>query len=51
MTKEEAIQELLSHLRLCGSLMPLEWIEKNGDGSRFMEAYGMALDALKEGEK
>ena len=25
------------------------WVEKNGDGSDFQKAYGMALDALRRG--
>jgi hypothetical protein len=29
--------------------MPIEWVEKNGDGSDFQKAYGMALDALRRG--
>ena len=51
MTAEEAREVLLSHLRMVGMLMPEDWVEKNGDGSRFMQAYEMALDALKGQEK
>lgn len=47
MTKDEAILELSRHLMHCGALMPIEWITNHGEGSRFMEAYQMALDALK----
>lgn len=47
MTNEEAERILISHLLMCGSLMPMEWIEQNGQGSAFEKAYEMALDALR----
>ena len=47
MKKDEAIKILARHLMQCGALMPIEWVQKNGDGSEFMEAYEMAMDALK----
>ena len=50
MTPNEAYHELLRHIRECGSLMPLDWVKKNGEGSKFFEAYEMALNALKEKE-
>lgn len=49
MTNEQAERVLLSHLMQVAFLMPIEWIEKNGDGSDFQKAYGMALDALRRG--
>ncbi len=50
MTREEALRELQLHLMQCGALMPIEWVRKNGEGSRFMTAYQMAMEALKEGK-
>lgn len=47
MTKERAIELLMSHLRQCGTLMPIEWVEKNGSGE-LMEAFEMAFDALQK---
>lgn len=47
MTKDEAIKILARHLMQCGAMMPIEWVQKNGEGSEFMEAYEMAMDALK----
>lgn len=47
MDKAEAIKILSLHLMQCGMLMPLEWVQKNGEGSKFMEAYQMAMDALE----
>jgi hypothetical protein len=51
MTKEEALRELSKHLMQCGALMPIEWVRQNGEGSRFMVAYQMAMTALKAGEE
>jgi hypothetical protein len=48
MQKDEAIKILARHLMQCGMLMPSEWLRKNGDGSEFMQAYKMAMDALKK---
>lgn len=48
MTNMEAIDVLAKHVRECGMLMPIEWVRKNGEGSPFMEAVMMAVDALKE---
>lgn len=48
MTADEAIQELKLHLTHCAVLMPIAWAEKHGEGSRFTEAYEMALQALRE---
>lgn len=48
MNKEEALKELSLHLMQCGALMPIEWVRKNGEGSRFMTAYQMAMAALQE---
>ena len=48
MTKDEAIKILSLHLMQCGMMMPIEWVQKNGDGSDFMKAYEMAMDALGE---
>ena len=50
MTKGEAIMILSRHLMQCGMLMPIEWVQKNGEGSKFMQAFAMAMDALKKGE-
>lgn len=47
MKKQEAINELLSHVRQCGYLMPIGWIHMNGDGSRFQQAMNMATEALQ----
>lgn len=47
MQKDEAIKILARHLMQCGMLMPIEWVQKNGEGSEFMQAYKMAMDALK----
>ena len=47
MTSEEAEQALISHLLFCAALMPIKWIEENGEGSRFEKAYKMAMDALR----
>ena len=47
MTNEKAIKILSSHLMQCGMMMPMEWVLKNGAGSEFMEAFMMAVDALK----
>lgn len=47
MTKERAIELLISHLRQCAELMPTEWIDKNGSGE-LMEAFEMAFDALQK---
>ena len=49
MTNEQAERLLLSHLMQVAFLMPIEWVEKNGDGSDFQKAYNMALDALRRG--
>ena len=49
MTKDEAILELSRHLMQCGALMPIDWVTSHGEGSRFMAAYRMAMDALQEG--
>ena len=48
MKKEEAIKILSRHLMQCGMLMPIEWVQKNGEGSEFMQAMEMAMDALKK---
>jgi hypothetical protein len=47
MQKDEAIKILARHLMQCGMLMPMEWVQKNGEDSEFMQAYNMAMDALK----
>ena len=47
MSKDEAIKILARHLMQCGMMMPIEWVQKNGEGSEFMQAYEMAMDALK----
>ena len=47
MQKDEAIKILARHLMQCGMMMPIEWVQKNGGGSEFMQAYEMALNALK----
>lgn len=48
MTREEARKSLEKHLIQCGAFMPAWWIKDNGNGSEFMEAFQMALDALRE---
>lgn len=50
MTNEEALLELSRHLLQCGALMPIDWVRSHGEGSRFMVAYRMAMDALREVE-
>lgn len=47
MSKDEAIKILARHLMQCGMMMPIEWVQKNGEGSEFMQAYEMAMDAMK----
>lgn len=47
MQKDEAIMILSRHLMQCGMLMPIEWVQSNGEGSEFMQAFEMAMDALK----
>lgn len=47
MTKEKASMILSLHLMQCGMMMPIEWVQKNGEDSEFMQAYKMAMDALK----
>lgn len=47
MTRSEANMILSLHLMQCGMLMPIEWVQKNGEDSEFMQAYQMARDALK----
>lgn len=46
MTPEDAARRLSLHLMDCGMLMPMEWLQKNGEGSELQEAFRMALDAL-----
>lgn len=46
MTRKEAAIRLSLHLLQCSMLMPIEWIEENSNGSEFMKAFRMALDAL-----
>ena len=48
MTREQAITKLALHLMQCGTLMPIEWIDKNGEGSDTMLAFNMAMEALRE---
>ena len=47
MQKDEAIKILARHLMQCGMMMPIEWVQKNGEDSEFMQAYQMAMDSLK----
>ena len=47
MTKDHALLVLTQHIIECGMLMPMDWLKTHGDGSEFMEAYNMAMDALK----
>lgn len=51
MTKDGAALILCLHLVQLGQLMPEEWLQQNGEGSEFMEAYSMALDALRGGSR
>ena len=48
MTREEAAMKLSFHMMQCGLLMPLGWIDNNGEGSELFEAVRMAQDALRE---
>ena len=47
MTREEAAIKLTVHYMSCGMLMPLGWLDKNGEGSELFEAFKMAQDALR----
>ena len=47
MTKDEAIKILSLHLMQCGMMMPVGWLNNHGEGSDFLKAYEMAMDALK----
>lgn len=47
MTREEAAMKLATHLMSCGLLMPIGWVDKNGEGSELFEAIRMAQDALR----
>lgn len=47
MTGKEAIEELRLHLKMCEALMPAEWQEEHGAGSRFGEAVEIARSALE----
>lgn len=51
MTYKQAEWVLLHHLMECGFMMPIAWVEKNGEGSEFQTAYKMALDLIREKEK
>lgn len=51
MTRDEAAMKLSTHLMQCGMMMPIEWVEKNGEGSELMEAFSMAISALSEQEE
>ena len=51
MTREEAALKLSFHLMQCGMLMPIEWVEQNGEGSELSEAFRMAISALREQEQ
>lgn len=46
MTNTEAIKILSFHLMQCGMLMPIEWVQQNGEGSKLMEAFQLAISAL-----
>lgn len=48
MTNTEAIKTLSFHLMQCGMLMPIEWVQQNGEGSKLMEAFQVAFSALRE---
>jgi hypothetical protein len=48
MTNAEAIQVLTRHVRECGMLMPIDWVQSNGNDSAFMNAIMLAIKALKE---
>lgn len=50
MTNKEAAVKLSAHLHQCGMLMPIEWVEKNGEGSELAQAFKLALDALNREE-
>jgi len=47
-TREEAAMKLSLHLMQCGVLMPIEWVQRNGEGSETSEAFQMAIAALRE---
>lgn len=51
MTADEAIRMLSLHLMQCGALMPIDWITTHGEGSPLMEAFQMAIAALREKEE
>lgn len=51
MKPEDAAKKLSFHLMQCGALMPMDWIRENGEGSELQQAFRMALDALRDGER
>ena len=51
MKPEDAAKKLSFHLIQCGALMPMDWIRENGEGSELQQAFRMALDALRDGER
>lgn len=51
MKPEDAVNKLSFHLMQCGALMPMDWIKENGEGSELQQAFRMALDALRDGER
>lgn len=46
MTGSEAAMKLTCHLMQCGLLMPIDWLEKNGEGSDLFRAFELAKEAL-----
>lgn len=46
MTSREAVHVICMHMAQRGALMPIEWVEENGVGSRLQEAMVMAVAAL-----
>lgn len=51
MTNTEAIKILSAHLMQCGMLMPIEWVQQNGEGSKLMDAFQLAISALRDTPK
>lgn len=51
MKPEDAAKKLSFHLMQCGALMPMDWMRENGEGSELQQAFRMALDALRDGER
>ena len=50
MKPKDAAKKLSYHLMMCEMLMP-KWVMENGEWVEFQQAFRMALDALRDGER